>query len=331
MAKGGTGKSVPAKPAPRAAASKAAPPAKKAAPVPARTPAPAAPVARSAAPAPGKKSAPAPAPAAKKSAPAPAPAAKKAPAPAPAKKSAATPAAPPTKDVPVAAPPKKAAPAAPAKAGPAPKVAAPSKPAPPAKPAPAKAVVAPAKAAPVAKAAAPAPKAAPAPTPAAAKAAPAAPAAPRPVAPMAKKSAPVPSRPAFRPGPAEPLGGPLEAKFLQAQKELLLDERAQLLGQAESLEHEAAALMEDLDPGDVQFDDESGEGDTMVVERERDLALSAQARQLVVEIDAALLRIDAGTYGYSLLSGKAIPRDRLKAIPWAVELVEEKVGGLGRR
>jgi hypothetical protein len=42
--------------------------------------------------------------------------------------------------------------------------------------------------------------------------------------------------------------------------------------------------------GDVQFDDEGGEGDTMVVERERDLALSAQARQTIADIDAALER-----------------------------------------
>ena len=138
-------------------------------------------------------------------------------------------------------------------------------------------------------------------------------------------------KPPFRSGPAEPLGGPLDAKFLDAQREMLEEERVKLLGQAESLEGEAAALMEDLDPGDVQFDDESGEGDTMVVERSRDLALSAQARQLVVEIDAALIRIEARTYGYSLVSGKPIPKDRLRAIPWAIELVEEKVGGLGRR
>ena len=46
--------------------------------------------------------------------------------------------------------------------------------------------------------------------------------------------------------------------------------------------------------GDVQFDDESGEGDTMVVERERDLALSAQARQTIADIDAALARMADG-------------------------------------
>ena len=58
--------------------------------------------------------------------------------------------------------------------------------------------------------------------------------------------------------------------------------------------------MEDLDPGDVQFDDESGEGDSLVVERERDLALSAQARQTIADIDAALQRIKDGTYGFSV-------------------------------
>jgi RNA polymerase-binding transcription factor DksA len=128
-----------------------------------------------------------------------------------------------------------------------------------------------------------------------------------------------------------PANSPFDAKFLEGQRQLLLEERAKLLGQAESLEGEAASLMEDLDPGDVQFDDESGEGDSLVVERERDLALSAQARQMISDIDAALARLRDGTYGFSVLSGRPIPRDRLRAIPWATELVEEKVGGLGTR
>lgn len=122
-----------------------------------------------------------------------------------------------------------------------------------------------------------------------------------------------------------------DVKFLKSQKDLLEAERLALVGQAARLEDEANSLIEDGEMGDVQFDDESGEGDTMVVERERDLALSAQARQTVADIDAALARLGNGTYGYSLLSGKPIPRERLEAIPWATELVEEKVGGIGRR
>jgi RNA polymerase-binding transcription factor DksA len=93
---------------------------------------------------------------------------------------------------------------------------------------------------------------------------------------------------------------------------------------------EAVSLTENREPGDVQFDEESGEGDTLAVERERDLALSAQARAAIDEIDAALERLDAGTYGICRVSGLPIPKERLKAIPYATERVEYKVGGFGR-
>jgi RNA polymerase-binding transcription factor DksA len=119
--------------------------------------------------------------------------------------------------------------------------------------------------------------------------------------------------------------------FVKKQYDALHEERVRLTGQALRLEDEAHQLVAEAEMGDVQFDDEGGEGDTMVVERERDLALSAQAREAVAEIDAALERIANGTYGYSVVSGRPIPRERLEAIPWASVLVEEKVGGIGRR
>jgi RNA polymerase-binding transcription factor DksA len=122
-----------------------------------------------------------------------------------------------------------------------------------------------------------------------------------------------------------------DVKFLKAQREALEAERTRLLGQATRLEDEANSLIEEGEMGDVQFDDEGGEGDTMVVERERDLALSSQARQTIADIDEALARLESGTYGYSTTSGRPIPRERLEAIPWATELVSEKVGGIGRR
>ena len=122
-----------------------------------------------------------------------------------------------------------------------------------------------------------------------------------------------------------------DLKFLQAQREILHSERVSLVGQATRLEDEANALIADAEMGDVQFDDEGGEGDTMVVERERDLTLSASARHIVEQIDLSLESIKAGEYGYSEHSGKPIPRERLKAIPWTTELVEERVGTFGRR
>jgi RNA polymerase-binding transcription factor DksA len=122
-----------------------------------------------------------------------------------------------------------------------------------------------------------------------------------------------------------------DLSFVKQMHDALQDERVRLTGQAKRLEDEAHQLVEEAEMGDVQFDDEGGEGDTMVVERERDLALSAQAREAVTEIDAALDRIKAGTFGYSVVSGRPIPKERLEAIPWASVLVEEKVGGIGRR
>ncbi|MEI6496495.1 MAG: hypothetical protein WCO88_07465 [Actinomycetota bacterium] len=122
-----------------------------------------------------------------------------------------------------------------------------------------------------------------------------------------------------------------DAKFLTMMRDRLIEERVSLTGQAVRLEDEANWLIEEAEMGDVQFDEEGGEGDTMVVERERDLALSAQARQTIADIDVAMERLLAGTYGYSTQSGRPIPRERLDAIPWTTVLVEEKVGGLGRR
>ncbi len=111
----------------------------------------------------------------------------------------------------------------------------------------------------------------------------------------------------------------------------LLAERAKYLHSAEEYQAEADSLTVTREPGDVKFDEEGGEGTTVAVERERDLALSSQARHTVSQIDAALERIDAGTYGYCITSGEPIPKTRLRAIPWAAERVEVKAGDFGRR
>jgi DnaK suppressor protein len=120
-------------------------------------------------------------------------------------------------------------------------------------------------------------------------------------------------------------------KFLEGQLADLESERANYLRQAESLQAEADSLTEDREPGDVQFDEESGEGDTLAVERERDLALSAQARAAIEQIDAAVEKIHNGTYGRCENCGTTIPKERLKALPYAALCVTCKSGGLGLR
>jgi RNA polymerase-binding protein DksA len=207
-----------------------------------------------------------------------------------------------------------------------------------AKAAPAKA--APAKAAP--RKAAPA-KAAPA------KAAPAKAAAPARTKVPATKAAPVGKKAPATKAPAKrtarkrtvicPLsgfevmpGGPALSPRTKARlKDKLLGEKTRLLHQADELVAEAEELAREREAGDTQFDEESGEGDTIAVERERDLLLSAQARHVVDEIDAALARMKKGTYGVCSYAGRKIPLERLEAIPWADVCVDCKARAERRR
>lgn len=128
----------------------------------------------------------------------------------------------------------------------------------------------------------------------------------------------------------KPVKSPFGQKFIDAQEQKLLKERARYTKSAQTWRAEADSLLVDREPGDVQFDEESGDGDTLQVERERDLALSSYAMNAVEEIDEALDRVKAGTYGVCVTSGKPIPKERLEAIPWAAERVEYKVAGFRR-
>ncbi len=151
-------------------------------------------------------------------------------------------------------------------------------------------------------------------------------------------SAPAPARTTFTPkpkppAPVRPKSGPYakDAKFLDEVRELLLADRAIYQEQATSLRAEADSLALEREPGDVQFDEESGEGGTVTVDRERNLALSGQATLAVEEIDDALRRIDDKTYGYCERCFQPIPKPRLRALPYARLCVACKSGGLSRR
>jgi DnaK suppressor protein len=221
---------------------------------------------------------------------------------------------------------KKAAPSAPKKSPAPKKVAASAK-----KSAP-KSAPAPAKKAPAAKKATPAKKVAAAKKAAPAKKAPTPKAAPTPAkaTPTAKKAAPAKKAPA---APKRPTVGPYakEPKFLEEQRGLLLEERGIYKGQATDLRAEADSLALEREPGDVQFDEESGEGGTVTVDRERNLALSAQASAAVEEIDDALRKIERKTYGGCERCFQPIPKARLRALPFARLCVACKSGGLSRR
>jgi DnaK suppressor protein len=126
-------------------------------------------------------------------------------------------------------------------------------------------------------------------------------------------------------------GAGLSESFLAEQRVLLLEERQSYLDQAELLKAEADSLAFEHEPGDTQFDEEGGEGGTANIDRELDLALSARALAAIDEIDQALAKIGAGTYGICEQCGQPIPQPRLRALPYAALCVACKSGGLSRR
>jgi RNA polymerase-binding protein DksA len=133
--------------------------------------------------------------------------------------------------------------------------------------------------------------------------------------------APAKAAPAVTPDRTD---GGFPAKTLDKLRRLLAEERETYLRQAHDLAAEAEALAAEREPGDTQFDEESGEGDTLNVERERDLALSASATQAVEEIDRALRRMDTGSFGICERCGKKISVARLEALPFAALCIECK-------
>ncbi len=75
-------------------------------------------------------------------------------------------------------------------------------------------------------------------------------------------------------------------------------------------------------------EEDMGEANGAIVDRDRLLALASAARKSVAEMDAALARIEAGSYGVCVGCGEAIPGARLEAVPEATHCVGCKTGGL---
>jgi DnaK suppressor protein len=100
---------------------------------------------------------------------------------------------------------------------------------------------------------------------------------------------------------------------LHAIREELLSERADLAEQVQDLDAEA----------DVNnwreggFDDDPADAGSASFERETAQSLSNHSRNLLTQIDDALRRMDAGTYGRCERCGEAIEPARLEALPYA--------------
>jgi len=108
------------------------------------------------------------------------------------------------------------------------------------------------------------------------------------------------------------------------QKRLeLLDLRSRLLASAAANEHEQSI---DDESGELPAwgPDELADHATDTFDRELGDSLEENAGLILREVDAALARIEDGTYGTCAACGKEIPVERLDAVPYATLCVEDK-------
>lgn len=103
----------------------------------------------------------------------------------------------------------------------------------------------------------------------------------------------------------------------------LEDERARLVHAVQAVHHDGSLLDETGDlaigSGDHIADSAS---DTFL--RELDGSLEENADHLLAEIEAALLRIEDGSYGLCSTCGRPIDPERLEAVPYATLCIEDK-------
>ena len=96
----------------------------------------------------------------------------------------------------------------------------------------------------------------------------------------------------------------------------LEEERVQLDTQLTTIETDSFASTQSDSAGDVGLDDEPADAGTATFEREKDLSIENNVRDLLHKIDRALKRMDDGTYGICDICGKPIEKARVKALPY---------------
>lgn len=113
---------------------------------------------------------------------------------------------------------------------------------------------------------------------------------------------------------------PLSLEQLERFREILVHKRAELAGDVANMEEEA---LRGGGSGSLShIPQHMAEQGSEAYDQSLSLDLAAADRRLIKEIDDAIARIDAGTYGICEYTGKPIRLERLNELPWARYSIE---------
>ena len=105
-------------------------------------------------------------------------------------------------------------------------------------------------------------------------------------------------------------------------REALLEERLRVEAALENLHDETRGTLYDDAGEETAFDNHLADTATETYDRELDYTLEENAGRVLGEIDAALQRIEDGTYGTCTNCSGRIPEERLEALPWATLCID---------
>ena len=105
-------------------------------------------------------------------------------------------------------------------------------------------------------------------------------------------------------------------------RELLLEERERVTAAIQNLHDDHPGSMSEETGEDSVFDNHLADTATETYDRELDYTLEENSEHVLAEIDAALQRIEDGTYGTCTNCGKSIPQERLEARAYATLCID---------
>jgi RNA polymerase-binding transcription factor len=105
-------------------------------------------------------------------------------------------------------------------------------------------------------------------------------------------------------------------------REQLLDERKRVVAALQNLHDDHPGSLTDESGDETAFDNHILDTATETYDRELDYTLEENSEHVLADIDAALKRIDDGTYGICTSKGEQIPLERLEARPWAMLCID---------
>jgi DnaK suppressor protein len=107
-------------------------------------------------------------------------------------------------------------------------------------------------------------------------------------------------------------------------RQALEEERQRVVEALEAIDADEEQLLGEQAGGEVGFENHLGDTASVTFERELDFSLEENSEKVLAAIDAALGRIEDGTYGTCVRCGRPIGEERLEAKPYAALCIEHQ-------